>query len=115
MEKAKPKRRVYAPPANPFALKRLELFGEQVHPRRIQFEWPTSTIFELMPEKEGLRITQLVLQANESHQLISVQCTLSNGMKSPTLKSLMSDTPTDKLAEKTIDFTDEQTVHTIAA
>ncbi len=50
-----------------------------------------------MPDKDSLRITSLILKANEANQLISVQCILSNGMSSPTYKSLMSDTPEDKM------------------
>lgn len=86
-----------------------------MHPRRIQFEWPTEKIFELMPEKDTLRITSLMLKANEANQLISVQCTLSNGMSSPAYKSLMSDTPEDKLHEKTIEFAEDKPICTVTA
>ena len=43
-----------------------------------------------MPERETVRISQLTLKANENKQFISVQCVLSNGMKSPVYSSLMA-------------------------
>lgn len=89
----RPNRYVHKMPSNPFRLVKSKLFGDQVHLKRIQFEWPTEKIFELMPGKESLCIESLTFQANELQQIISVQCKLSNGMNSPVYKSLMSDTP----------------------
>ena len=60
----RPNRYVHVRPKNPFRLLKMELFGEQVHLRRIQFEWPTDKIFELMPEKETVRIQSLTLKSN---------------------------------------------------
>ena len=98
----RPNRYVHVRPSNPFRLIKQKLFGSPVHLKRIQFEWPTEKIFELMPDKESLCIESLTFQANEHMQFISVQCKLSNGMNSPVYKSLMSDTPQDQITSETI-------------
>ena len=89
----RPNRYVHKRPSNPFRLVKQNLFGSPVHLKRIQFEWPTDKIFDLVPDKDSLCIESLTFKANEFKQFISVQCKLSNGMNSPVYKSLMSDTP----------------------
>ena len=91
----RPNRFVHVMPTNPFKLNKVLSFGEPVHEKRIQFEWPTEKVFDLMPDRDNLRITNLALKFNEEKQLISVQCSLSNGMSSPTYKSLMCNSTQD--------------------
>ena len=102
-----PLRHVYAPPETKYQLKRLDAFGEQVHERNIQFDWPTNKIFSLMRDVDNLRLTSLTIQANKQRQIVGVQCKLSNGLESSFFKSLIADSD-DQLVTKTLDFEDEQ-------
>ena len=109
----RPNRFVHVMPTNPFKLNKVFSFGEPVHDKRIQFEWPTDKVFDLMPERDNLRITNLTLKFNEEKQLISVQCSLSNGMNSPTYKSLLCNSTQDQLLESTIEVSEDRPVHSV--
>lgn len=67
-----------------------------------------------MPEKESLQIESLTIGTDLNKQFISVQCELTNGMKSPVFKSLMSDTGDDAHVTTT-KLSAEQTVRTVKA
>ena len=103
-ELLRPNRYVHKAPENPFRLKKLDLFGQPVHMRRIEFEWPTDKIFELMPDKETLCIEKIHMKASPEGKLISMRCELTNGMKSPTFKSLMDKSDDDKITEASLEL-----------
>ena len=109
----RPNRFVHVMPTNPFKLNKVVKFGEPVHDKRIQFEWPTEKVFDLMPERDDLKITTLQLKFNEEKQLISVQCSLSNGMSSPTYKSLMCNSTQAQMLSSTIEVPDDRPVRTV--
>ena len=96
-------------PFSKYKTSRLESFGESIHERNIQFEWPTDKIFELMPEHETMRLSSITLQANSKNQLVGVQCKLSNGLESRLFKSVMAEND-DKLTTHTCDFTEEMQI-----
>lgn len=106
-ESLRPNRFVHRLPENPFRLMKQEIFGTTTNMKLVQFEWPPEKIFELMQDKDDLSIKSLTFQANEEKELISVQCTLTNGMRSPVYKSLMSDTPEDKIITSTVELPSE--------
>ena len=104
-ELLRPNRYVHKAPSNPFTLKKQELFGEMVHARRIQFEWPTEKTFELMPDKDTLRVESLTFVASrDTKKVFSVQCNLSNGMVSPLFKSLMNETAEEAVVRGVVEL-----------
>ena len=60
-----------------FLLKKLPIWGLQISPDKINFEWPTQ---DLLNQMDGdVRLKSLNFKTNENGRLASVECNLDDG------------------------------------
>ena len=64
-------------------LKRLPMWGTGVNADQVNFEWPTQDLLDQMPSDVIMKSIEFKSYSNSRQVLNSVQCTLSDGTKSP--------------------------------
>lgn len=65
------------------SLRKLPMWGEQVGPGVVNFEWPTPDMLKVLPNDVSMASITLKTYTEGHDNISSVSCSLSNGLKSP--------------------------------
>ena len=71
--------------AIPKKVRKLPLWGEQVEPEEIDFEWPNEEVIQSLPEDVSLE--SITFKKVFDDVISSVNCTLSNGESSGAIEA----------------------------